>query len=132
MQPPCSDVISSGCIYFLSRSSLALVYICRNLESIKDREICCYSISCKQKDNIGKLFYKWSTSATHLHPHTINSYFKMVWSECFAYKRITALYVSHIVYLPHSIVVEMLVLFSDQIRELIIFIEYAVQFNFNS
>jgi hypothetical protein len=24
----------------------------RNLSSIQDREICCYSISCKEKDNI--------------------------------------------------------------------------------
>lgn len=28
----------------------------RNLSAIQDREICCYSISCKEKDNIGK---KW-------------------------------------------------------------------------
>uniref|UniRef100_A0A8C5SUC2 Uncharacterized protein n=1 Tax=Laticauda laticaudata TaxID=8630 RepID=A0A8C5SUC2_LATLA len=26
-----------------------------NLSAIQDREICCYSISCKEKDNIGKL-----------------------------------------------------------------------------
>lgn len=26
---------------------------CRNLSAIQDREICCYSISCKEKDNIG-------------------------------------------------------------------------------
>lgn len=26
---------------------------CRNLPSIQDREICCYSVSCKEKDNIG-------------------------------------------------------------------------------
>ena len=26
----------------------------RNLASIQDREICCYSISCKEKENIGK------------------------------------------------------------------------------
>lgn len=26
----------------------------RNLASIQDREICCYSVSCKEKDNIGK------------------------------------------------------------------------------
>lgn len=26
----------------------------RNLSAIQDREICCYSISCKEKDNIGK------------------------------------------------------------------------------
>lgn len=25
----------------------------RNLASIQDREICCYSISCKEKENIG-------------------------------------------------------------------------------
>lgn len=24
----------------------------RNLSAIQDREICCYSISCKEKDNI--------------------------------------------------------------------------------
>ena len=26
-----------------------------NLSAIQDREICCYSISCKEKENIGKL-----------------------------------------------------------------------------
>ena len=26
----------------------------RNLNDIKDREICCYSISCKERENIGK------------------------------------------------------------------------------
>lgn len=26
----------------------------RNLSAIQDREICCYSISCKEKDNIGE------------------------------------------------------------------------------
>ena len=25
-----------------------------NLSAIQDREICCYSISCKEKENIGK------------------------------------------------------------------------------
>jgi ADP-ribosylation factor-like protein 8 len=25
-----------------------------NLSSVTDREICCYSISCKEKDNLGK------------------------------------------------------------------------------
>lgn len=25
----------------------------RNLSAIQDREICCYSVSCKEKDNIG-------------------------------------------------------------------------------
>jgi hypothetical protein len=27
-------------------------FFCRNLSAIQDREICCYSISCKEKDNI--------------------------------------------------------------------------------
>lgn len=33
--------------------------IVRHLNEIKDREICCYSISCKEKSNIGMfcLFY---------------------------------------------------------------------------
>jgi hypothetical protein len=26
----------------------------RNLSAIQDREICCYSISCKEKENIGE------------------------------------------------------------------------------
>lgn len=26
----------------------------RNLSAIQDREICCYSVSCKEKDNIGR------------------------------------------------------------------------------
>lgn len=30
-----------------------LLCIIRNLSAIQDREICCYSISCKEKDNIG-------------------------------------------------------------------------------
>jgi len=29
-----------------------VIFICRNLCAIQDREICCYSISCKEKDNI--------------------------------------------------------------------------------
>ncbi|XP_042082342.1 ADP-ribosylation factor-like protein 8A isoform X1 [Haplochromis burtoni] len=33
-----------------------------NLSAIQDREICCYSISCKEKDNIG-------TTQTHTHAH---------------------------------------------------------------
>lgn len=52
------------CIVFRSRSILSdlnavrynlinLIY--RNLSAIQDREICCYSISCKEKDNIGKI-----------------------------------------------------------------------------
>ncbi|KAG7244420.1 hypothetical protein INR49_031288 [Caranx melampygus] len=28
-----------------------------NLAAIQDREICCYSISCKEKDNIGSISY---------------------------------------------------------------------------
>uniref|UniRef100_A0A8C6GU47 ADP-ribosylation factor-like protein 8B n=1 Tax=Mus spicilegus TaxID=10103 RepID=A0A8C6GU47_MUSSI len=30
-----------------------------NLSAIQDREICCYSISCKEKDNIGKKWCFW-------------------------------------------------------------------------
>ena len=30
---------------------------CRSLNEIKDREICCYSISCKERENIGSLFF---------------------------------------------------------------------------
>ena len=28
-------------------------FISRGLSEIKDREICCYSISCKERENIG-------------------------------------------------------------------------------
>lgn len=34
--------------------SQSLLLSCRNLSAIQDREICCYSISCKEKDNIGE------------------------------------------------------------------------------
>uniref|UniRef100_A0A803VZQ6 ADP ribosylation factor like GTPase 8B n=1 Tax=Ficedula albicollis TaxID=59894 RepID=A0A803VZQ6_FICAL len=34
-----------------------------NLSAIQDREICCYSISCKEKDNIGKLLLSSSVYA---------------------------------------------------------------------
>ena len=30
------------------------IFFYRNLSAIQDREICCYSISCKEKENIGK------------------------------------------------------------------------------
>ena len=30
------------------------VCVCRSLNDIKDREICCYSISCKERENIGE------------------------------------------------------------------------------
>lgn len=33
------------------------VSLSRSLNAIQDREICCYSISCKEKDNIGRLSY---------------------------------------------------------------------------
>uniref|UniRef100_G1NCH5 ADP ribosylation factor like GTPase 8B n=1 Tax=Meleagris gallopavo TaxID=9103 RepID=G1NCH5_MELGA len=33
-----------------------------NLSAIQDREICCYSISCKEKDNIGKLLLLLASS----------------------------------------------------------------------
>ncbi|XP_075014685.1 ADP-ribosylation factor-like protein 8B isoform X3 [Calonectris borealis] len=32
-----------------------------NLAAIQDREICCYSISCKEKDNIGKMNSLWNS-----------------------------------------------------------------------
>ncbi|KAM9272126.1 ADP-ribosylation factor-like protein 8B isoform 2-T2 [Cariama cristata] len=32
-----------------------------NLAAIQDREICCYSISCKEKDNIGKKNSLWNS-----------------------------------------------------------------------
>lgn len=35
---------------------------CRNLSAIQDREICCYSISCKEKDNIGA--WLWQVAGT--------------------------------------------------------------------
>lgn len=34
----------------------AQLFIVRNLAEIQNREICCYSISCKEKENIGKPF----------------------------------------------------------------------------
>lgn len=34
----------------------------RNLSAIQDREICCYSISCKEKDNIGA--WLWEVAGT--------------------------------------------------------------------
>lgn len=33
-------------------ASVKIILIFRNLSAIQDREICCYSISCKEKDNI--------------------------------------------------------------------------------
>lgn len=42
----------------------------RNLSAIQDREICCYSVSCKEKDNIGKLI----TFKTQLNNH--------IWACC--------------------------------------------------
>lgn len=38
---------------YSDNSNVRLIY--RNLSAIQDREICCYSISCKEKDNIGKI-----------------------------------------------------------------------------
>lgn len=40
------------------------LFLIRNLSAIQDREICCYSISCKEKDNIG-------TTQTHTHAHKL-------------------------------------------------------------
>lgn len=34
----------------------------RNLSAIQDREICCYSISCKEKDNIGEFLLQFLCS----------------------------------------------------------------------
>ena len=34
----------------------SILFFFRNLSSVQDREICCYSISCKEKQNIGKVF----------------------------------------------------------------------------
>ena len=63
------SVFSSGIMsvfYSLAGLSLNYMYICdnsivmvvfhlsRSLSDIKDREICCYSISCKERENIGK------------------------------------------------------------------------------
>lgn len=31
---------------------LIIIYLSRNLNAIQDREICCYSISCKEQENI--------------------------------------------------------------------------------
>lgn len=33
-------------------------FVCRSLNDIKDREICCYSISCKERENIGEYFVR--------------------------------------------------------------------------
>ncbi|KAG8131943.1 hypothetical protein E2320_009829 [Naja naja] len=39
--------------FFSKTSDLSCCYVSfRNLSAIQDREICCYSISCKEKDNI--------------------------------------------------------------------------------
>lgn len=42
-------------VFLRIKSSKILLYFCsryRDLSRIQDREICCYSISCKEKDNI--------------------------------------------------------------------------------
>lgn len=36
----------------LKFSSFACCLLCRDLGSIRDREVCCYSISCKNSTNI--------------------------------------------------------------------------------
>ena len=51
LQPMSLCVIMSCCQHTLL---VTLYSICRNLSAIQDREICCYSVSCKEKDNIGK------------------------------------------------------------------------------
>ena len=45
-------------VYRLVSCVILCVYnLCRSLNDIKDREICCYSVSCKERENIGKLFH---------------------------------------------------------------------------
>lgn len=44
-------VVSSNELFMLS-SNRFFSFSLRNLSAIQDREICCYSISCKEKDNI--------------------------------------------------------------------------------
>lgn len=39
-------------ISFICKNPTKDVIHFRNLSAIQDREICCYSISCKEKDNI--------------------------------------------------------------------------------
>lgn len=42
------------CHLCLFQNSIMKSFSYRNLSAIQDREICCYSISCKEKENIGK------------------------------------------------------------------------------
>lgn len=46
------------------------VLVCRNLQAVQDREICCYSISCKERHNIGKkpLYIQLIFRVYYLHP----------------------------------------------------------------
>lgn len=65
---------------------------CRNLAAIQDREICCYSISCKEKDNIGKfqtitaLFspLRHDTDFCHLTSHILVHYCHLLMSDIIA------------------------------------------------
>lgn len=52
------------------------LFFLRNLAAIQDREICCYSISCKEKDNIGKIDCKIKQATgvgKEAHKHSICS-----------------------------------------------------------
>lgn len=51
----CNSGIDDGFdVYCVYSSALYIGSLCRSLNDIKDREICCYSVSCKERENIGK------------------------------------------------------------------------------
>ena len=52
--------------------SIILLYCCRSLNDIKDREICCYSISCKERENIGELTSIGRSTSPCRHTHYIS------------------------------------------------------------
>ena len=47
------EIFSSFILMGLTLMDMCMYIFCRNLSAIQDREICCYSISCKEKENIG-------------------------------------------------------------------------------
>ena len=47
------EIFSSFILIGLTLMDMCMYIFCRNLSAIQDREICCYSISCKEKENIG-------------------------------------------------------------------------------
>lgn len=55
----------------------------RNLAAIQDREICCYSISCKEKDNIGKMVYCSIIATTKEHRQDDwRNFLRISWINC--------------------------------------------------